>query len=209
MSKTPRTDEQLKLEAFFDGIGIVETVEVEFAQQLEAELADKDKQLAEARAEIEQLKQLWSCNLDIIGGELNKQLVEARAEIENLKWHINNEKAKAEAALELNDRALELVNEARADAKHWKSECNALQRMAHETRAEIELKNEELDMFLAEQQAMGEIIEHKDKLIEQMREALKALRKYPNTYIATGQGGGIAENDLAMCDAALAAERGE
>jgi hypothetical protein len=56
MSDTPRTDEQLKLEAFFDGIGIVETVEVEFAQQLEAEFADKEKQLAEARAEIERLK---------------------------------------------------------------------------------------------------------------------------------------------------------
>jgi len=41
--------------------------------------------LAEARAEIERLKQLWSCNLDIIGGELNKQLSEARAEIDRLK----------------------------------------------------------------------------------------------------------------------------
>ena len=50
MTKTPRTDEQLKLEAFMDGFGIVETVEVEFAQQLEAELAD-------ARAEIERLKE--------------------------------------------------------------------------------------------------------------------------------------------------------
>jgi len=49
MSKTPRTDAQLKLEAFFDGVGIVETVEVEFAQQLEEELI-------EARAEIERLK---------------------------------------------------------------------------------------------------------------------------------------------------------
>lgn len=28
--------------------------------------------------------------------------------------------------------------EAQADAEHWKSECNALQRMAHEARAEIE-----------------------------------------------------------------------
>lgn len=80
--------------------------------------------------------------------ELRKQLAEAQAEIENLKWHINNEKAKAEAALTLNDRALGLVNEARA---------------------EIELKNEELDMFLAEQQAMGEIIESKDRLIERMK----------------------------------------
>ena len=49
MSKTPRTDAQLKLEAFFDGIGIVETVEVEFARELEEELI-------EAQAEIERLK---------------------------------------------------------------------------------------------------------------------------------------------------------
>ena len=48
-TKTPRTDAELKLEAFFDGFGIVETVEIEFAQELETELAD-------ARAEIEQLK---------------------------------------------------------------------------------------------------------------------------------------------------------
>lgn len=47
--------------------------------------------------------------------ELRKQLAEARAEIENLKWHINSEKAKSEAALELHDRALELVNEARTE----------------------------------------------------------------------------------------------
>lgn len=40
MNKTPRTDAQLKLEAFFDGVGIVETVEVEFAQQLEEELIE-------------------------------------------------------------------------------------------------------------------------------------------------------------------------
>ena len=49
MSETPRTDAQLKLEAFFDGIGIVETVEVEFARELEGELI-------EARAEAERLR---------------------------------------------------------------------------------------------------------------------------------------------------------
>jgi multidrug efflux pump subunit AcrA (membrane-fusion protein) len=108
MSDTPRTDAEFKLEAFFDGSGIVETVLVEFARQLETELA------------------------------------EARAEIENLQWHVSEEQAKTGAALELNDRALELVNEARADAKHWKSECNALQRMAHEARAEIERLQAEL-----------------------------------------------------------------
>jgi hypothetical protein len=123
MSETPRTDAQLKLEAFFDGIGIVETVEVEFARELEKELI-----------------------------------------------------------------------EARADAKHWKSECNALQRMTHEARAEIESKN---------------------RLVEQMREALvkligtlevmsvmpETLGKYPVLAIDAPE--------LEQARAALAAERGE
>lgn len=47
MSDTPRTDAEFKLEAFFDGTGVVETVLVEFAEQLETELAYKDRQLAE------------------------------------------------------------------------------------------------------------------------------------------------------------------
>lgn len=55
MSETPRTDAEFKFEAVFDGGG-VETVLVEFARGLETELADKDRQLAEARAEIERLE---------------------------------------------------------------------------------------------------------------------------------------------------------
>jgi chromosome segregation ATPase len=109
--------------------------------------------------------------------ELRKHLAEAQAEIENLKWRINSEEAKAEAALELNGKAIELFNEARTDAEHWKSECNALQRRVHEARA---------------------VIEHKNRLIEQMREALKlALPEARSTHC---------ENTI---KAALAAERGE
>ena len=78
MSKTPRTDEHLRMK---EENGHAVIVSSDFSRQLERELADKDEQLSEARAEIERLKQLWSCNLDIIGGELNKQLVDARAEI--------------------------------------------------------------------------------------------------------------------------------
>ena len=53
-----------------------------------------------------------------------------------------------------------------------------------EARAEIERKNEELDMFLAEQQAMNEIIERKNALIEQMREALRlALPEARSTHV--------------------------
>lgn len=153
MSKTPRTDVFLTSDemdaglAAFMGTSRIKAF-ASFARKLETDLADKEKQLAEAQAEIE-----------------------------NLKWHINSEKAKAEAALALNDRALELVNEARADAEHWKSECNALQRMAHEARAEIKLKNEELDMFLAEQRAMGEIIESKDKQFAERTRQRDAYKK--------------------------------
>lgn len=52
-SKTPRTD------AFARIIyGLTEFVEAKLARQLETELADKDKRLAEALAEIERLKLL-------------------------------------------------------------------------------------------------------------------------------------------------------
>ena len=74
-SKTPRTDAELKLEAFFDGIGIVETVEVEFAQELEAELAD-------ARAEIERLKKLQQ-----FATAINCAMIEADFDPEYLRGH--------------------------------------------------------------------------------------------------------------------------
>lgn len=49
MSKTPRTDEHLRRK---EENGHTVIVSSEFVRQLETELADKEKQLAEARAEI-------------------------------------------------------------------------------------------------------------------------------------------------------------
>jgi hypothetical protein len=46
-------------------------------------------------------------------------------------------RCREESAL-AHDKACADLAEARADAEHWKSECNALQRMVHEARAEIE-----------------------------------------------------------------------
>ena len=63
MSITPRTDEQLKLEAFFDGIGIVETVEIEFAQQLETELADAQAEIERKDQLIEQMREALKFSL--------------------------------------------------------------------------------------------------------------------------------------------------
>ena len=45
-SKTPRTDAELKLEAcmaFMDGFGVIEVVQIDFARQLETELAEAKK----------------------------------------------------------------------------------------------------------------------------------------------------------------------
>jgi len=43
-----------------------------------------------------------------------------------------------EASTLSHDKACAKIAEARADADHWKGECNTLQRMVHEARAEID-----------------------------------------------------------------------
>jgi hypothetical protein len=63
----------------------------------------------------------------------------------------------------------------------------------------------ELERFVPRLQR--EIVELK-KLVEQMAEALLALRKYPNTYKQTGQGNAVVDDDLILCDAALDAAKG-
>ena len=114
MSKTPRTDEQLKFEAFFDGIGIVETVEIEFAQQLETELAD-------ARAEIERLNgSLAACGVMALANtresaaEAEDVLPEYRSSsLENVAFAIDREMLLREKNTALNSkitRALDLLN---------------------------------------------------------------------------------------------------
>jgi peptidoglycan hydrolase CwlO-like protein len=138
MSRTPICD-RWEYESYSSGL----VVPLNVAKELESELANKDR-----------------------------QLTEAQAEIENLKWHINSEKAKAEAVLELNSKALKLVNEARAE------------------------------------------IERKDKLIEQMREALQWYKEQVSSCNRNGDVGELARDRLAKdvgkrAEAALAAERGE
>lgn len=67
MSKTPRTDSELKLEAFMDGFGIVDTVQVEFAAQLETELNTVQKNLDGLATEVGHA--LVLCSVDFAGGE--------------------------------------------------------------------------------------------------------------------------------------------
>jgi predicted transcriptional regulator len=55
-----------------------------------------------------------------------------------------------------------------------------------EARAEIErLKRENVELLVKYDEKF-DVIDAKDKLIEQMREALENLRKYPATYIESG-----------------------
>jgi predicted acetyltransferase len=81
MSNTPRTDAQLKLEAFFDGIGIVETVEVEFARELETELAEARAEIERLALELENKQYTITCASEE-NQQLKESLAEARAEIE-------------------------------------------------------------------------------------------------------------------------------
>ena len=60
-------------------------------------------------------------------------------------------------------------------ARQLETELSDKNRQLAEALAVIERKNEEFDTFLAEQQAINEIVERKSALIEQMREALKAV----------------------------------
>ena len=82
---------------------------------------------------------------------LETELAEARAEIERLALEIENKQYTITCASEENQQLKESLAEARADAEHWKSECNALQRMVHEARAEIDRlqgKENEADALL-------------------------------------------------------------
>ena len=80
-----------------------------------------------------------------------------------------------EASTLAHDKACAKIAEARADADHWKSECNALQRMVHEARAEIERKDETIDACSIMLKARETLIYKQAKLIEQMLEALELL----------------------------------
>lgn len=88
MSKTPRTD-KVKMTALTErSYDKIECVPVELSYRLETEIADKDRQLAEARAEIERLalelenKQYTITCASEKNQQLKESLAEARAEIE-------------------------------------------------------------------------------------------------------------------------------
>jgi len=68
---------------------------------------------------------------------------------------------------------------------------------------------EEQAALCSEGQSITELVAAKDALIEQLKLALKTLRKYPHTYKMTGQSSIVVDKDIEQCNAALlAAERG-
>lgn len=161
MSDTPRT--QAAIKTYGDYIRSEDAVSIEFAEQLERELA-------EARAEIERLK------------DKNTTSISAHM------WAI--------------------MRHAFIDGAHKGYTHGTEYKLLTQMFAEWCSKNYP-DAADNEVKRLTEI-ERKDKLIEQMRDALLALRKYPNTYRETGQGCRVVDVDINKCDAALsAAERGE
>ena len=72
------------------------------------------------------------------------------------------------------------------------------------------MQQEHIEQLKAELTEARAEIERKDKLIEQLKLALKTLRKYPHTYKMTGRSSIVVDKDIEQCNAALlAAERGE
>ena len=151
MSKTPRTDEQLKLEAFFDGIGIVETVEVEFAQQLETDLAEAEKKVFAYKTALELAE---------------SELIEARAEIERLK---NKNTASITAHMCLSLRHA-FTSGAYKGYAHG-TEKRLLEQMF------AEWCNKDYPEAVEKEKERYDDAERKDKLIEQMRNVLKHVRQ--------------------------------
>jgi len=166
MSKTPRTDEHI----LHHGNGNWHPsafVLASFARQLETELADKDKQLAEANRKLaerinDDQRYLVAplCNAEKALDDCQAELAEARAEIERINH----------------------------------------QRRAGWTEIErLKLVSQNQETVIAAQRRSAKA---KDKLIEQMRDTLKHVRKYSCSHMQ--------RTTHNMIDAALsAAERGE
>ncbi len=83
MSKTPWTDEQILHHDNGNGHPS-DFVFASFARQLEAELADKEKQLAEITCQRNAYKKALEISED--------ELMTARAEIENLRFMVHNQR---------------------------------------------------------------------------------------------------------------------
>ena len=99
--------------------------------------------------------------------------------------------------------------EARADADHWKSECNALQRMVHDARAEIDGLT--LMATNASMEPARRLIQKNKELhavIEQMREALEIAYKYLHAHAERTKDKYVIK-DLLTVKAAIAAAKGE
>jgi len=148
------------------------------------------------------VEQMQGGNRNREGGSMNKKSHE-----EELQEHINALEQKLEEEVKENIKHL-------GDLRYYEEvQIPELQEQLAEARAEIERKNEELDMFLAEQQAMNKIIARKDKLIEQMREALEWVLEgaiHDFHYVCQHRDNCLCWGcQKARIKATLAAERGE
>ena len=168
MSKTPRVDDREF--AAIDLKPSSRVVYASFARQLETELADKDRQLAEARAEIERLKE---------GRDF---------------WRNKCEREESEAGAAM----IRYVCKEQEFEKQLSSARLTLIQMEKDFVAET---NQNL-VRAAE-------IEHKDKLIEQMRTTLIAARNGLLIACDDDENNSRVKRFFDYIDSALAAERGE
>lgn len=120
---------------------------------------------------------------------------------------IETELAEAEKKVFAYKTALELSESELIDARAEIERLRARNAILDNAIAEM---TEEQSALCAEGQTITELVAAKDKLIEQLKLALKTLRKYPHTYKMTGRSSIVVDKDIEQCNAALlAAERGK
>ena len=133
---------------------------------------------------------------------LETELAEARAEIERLALEIENKQYTITCASEEHQQLKESLAEARAEIERLRSRNKILDTAIAEM-------TEEQAALCAEEQSITELVATKNKLIEQMREALtEALQSADSEW----ENKNLGHDWKYACEqmrAALAAERGE
>lgn len=120
-SKTPRTDAALKLEAFMDGFGSVEVVQVEFAEQLETELVQAQQEIQRLTTEKydlvkEGLLQRHSMGeqeteIELLNEKLQKEITENLQHLGTIRWYEEMEIPKKNEQIKQAKETLQLLQE--------------------------------------------------------------------------------------------------
>lgn len=197
--------------------------------ELEKELAEANRKLAERINDDQKYLTVPYCNAIQAADDLLEAAIEARQKI--AEYHRKYQQADGKAIRQarkieylLKDKALlkqklrentdyfsGSLQNARAEIERLNQKINRDDYYITGLKQEIINNTEESEFFAKNADRYhAEKLAEKDALINQLAEALKASRRYPNTLLLTGSGNDFLPKELVMIDAAIeAAKDGE